>query len=238
MPGRDTLDTGSLRIDHDFSEKDHVYASYNTSAETSATSPVVSPYTGLGLTQNNRQNQTVHLSYTRIFKPTLVNEMRGGFNKQNLLEHSNTTLEGFLSSIGFDAADIAAYGSVVGQFALTTFGHPAISFNNTFATFTNGGRNTYRPQNQDLITFGDTLTWVRGKHNLRMGADFVRNQAVDGFALNRGNPRGSMTYTNPTTCVGRSLFDSKCGSVHRISAGSAPDQRQLCVAGTASHECL
>jgi len=201
ISGRDTLDTGSLRLDHDFSEKDHVYASYNTSAETSATSPVVSPYVGLGLTQNNRQNQTVQLSYTHIFKPTLVNEARGGFNKQNLLEHSNTTLESFLSGIGFDAADIAAYGSVVGQFALSTFGHPAISFNNSFATFTNGGRNTYRPQNQDLATFGDTLTWVLGKHNLRFGADFVRNQAVDGFALNRGNPRGSMTYTNPGTCA-------------------------------------
>ncbi len=222
MPGRDTLDTGSLRLDHDFSEKDHVYASYNTSAETSATSPVVSPYTGLGLTQNNRQNQTVQLSYTRIFKPNLVNEARGGFNKQNLLEHSNITLQGFLSGIGFDAADISAYASVVGQFALGTFGHPAISFNNTFATFTNGGRNTYRPQNQDLITFGDTLTWVRGKHNLRMGADFVRNQAVDGFALNRGNPRGSMTYTNPTTCAADPCFDSNADPFAEFLMGLPP----------------
>ena len=36
-----------------------------------------------------------------------------------------------------------------------------------------------------------------------MGGDVVRNAAVDGFALNRGNPRGSMTYggtgTNPFT---------------------------------------
>ena len=201
VSGHDILDTGSLRLDHDFSEKDHVYASYNTSADTSATSPVVSPYTGLGLTQNNRENQTVALSYTRIIKQNLINEMRGGFNKENLLEHSNTTLQGFLSGIGFDPADIAAYGSVVGPFALSTFGHPAISFNKTFATCTNGGRNTYRPQNQDLVTFGDTLTWVVGKHNLRMGADFIRNQAVDGFALNRGNPRGSMTYTDPATCA-------------------------------------
>jgi Carboxypeptidase regulatory-like domain len=201
MSGRDTLDTGSLRLDHDFSQKDHVYVSYNTSSENSATNPVVSPYTGLGLTQNNRQNQTVALSYTRIFRPTLVNEFRAGFNKQALLEHSNTTLEGFLSSIAFDAADIAAYGSVVGDFALSTFGHPAISFSNSFATFTNGGRNTYRPQNQNLVTFGDTLTWVHRKHNVRAGADWVRNQAVDGFALNRGNPRGSMTYTSPATCV-------------------------------------
>src|SRR5215469_5306572 len=196
-------------MDHDFSEKHHVYPSYHTSAETSATSPVVSPDTGLGLTQNNRQNQTVQLSYTRIFKPTLVNEARGGFNKQNLLEHSNTTLQGFLSSIGFDAADIAAYGSVVGPFALSTLGHPAINFSNTFATFTNGGRNTYRPQDQNLFTFGDTLTWVRGKHNLRIGADFVRNQAVDGFALNRGNPRGSMTYADPAACVAPALTPTR-----------------------------
>ena len=205
MPGRDTLDTGSLRLDHDFSDKDHVYASYTTSADTSATSPVVSPYTGLGLTQNNRQNHTVQLSYTRIFKPNLVNEARAGFNKENLLRHSNTRLQGFLSGIGFDAADIAAYGSVVGQFALGTYGHPAINFSSSFATFTNGGRNTYRPMNQNLITFGDTLTWVVGKHNLRMGLDFTRNQAVDGFALNRGNPRGSMTYSQPTTCAATDL---------------------------------
>jgi outer membrane receptor protein involved in Fe transport len=36
-----------------------------------------------------------------------------------------------------------------------------------------------------------------------MGGDVVRNAAVDGFALNRGSPRGSMTYggagTNPFT---------------------------------------
>ena len=37
IPGRDILDTGSLRLDHDFSEKDHVYISYNTSADTNAT---------------------------------------------------------------------------------------------------------------------------------------------------------------------------------------------------------
>jgi hypothetical protein len=208
VSGRDTLDTGSLRLDHDFSDKDHVYAAYNTSADTHATNPVVSPYLGLGLTQVNRQNQTVSLSYTRIFKPNLINEMRGGFNKQNLLEHSNTTLQGFLSGIGFDASDIAAYGSVVGPFALSTYGHPAISFNNTFATFANGGRNTYRPQNQDLITVGDTFTWVIGKHNLKMGGDFVRNQAVDGFAFNRGNVRGLVTYKNPSSCANGPCQDS------------------------------
>jgi len=47
---------------------------------------------------------------------------------------------------------------------------------------------------QNLATFGDTLSWVIGKHSLKMGGDFVRNAAVDGFAVNRGNPRGAISY--------------------------------------------
>jgi Carboxypeptidase regulatory-like domain len=203
LSGDSTQDLGTLRLDHDFSDRDHVYGVYNVSSQVNATSPVVNPFTGLGLTQNDRRNHTVSLSYLHSFKPSLINEGRGGFNRQGLLRHSNTTLEGFLSSIGFDQSDIDAYGSVVGSFALSTFGHPAISFSNTFATFTNGGRNTFRPLDQNLVTFGDTLTWILGKHAFRMGGDVVRNAAVDGFALNRGNPRGSMTYsgsgTNPFT---------------------------------------
>lgn len=77
LPGRDTVDLGTLRLDHDFSEKDHMYVTYNASAESSATNSVVSPYTGLGLTQNARQNHTIGLSYTRVFGPNLVNEARG-----------------------------------------------------------------------------------------------------------------------------------------------------------------
>ncbi len=201
LPGHSTQDIGTLRLDHDFSARDHLYGAYNVSAQVNATNPVVRPFTGLGLTQNDRKNHTVSLSFTHAFRDTVVNEARGGFNRQKLLRHSNTTLEGFLSSIGFDQSDIDAYGSVVGPFALSTFGHPAILFSGsgTFTNFSNGGRNTFRPLDQNLVTFGDTLTWIVGKHAFRMGGDLVRNAAVDGFALNRGNPRGSMTYTGAGT---------------------------------------
>ncbi len=199
LPGRSVQDLGTLRVDHDFSDKDRVYVAYNAAAQTIASALVQAPYTGLGLTQNDRRNDTVSVSYTRVFSNNVVNELRGGFNHQKLRRHSNTTLEGFLSSIGFDQSDIDAYGGVVGSNELKTFGHAAINFSGAFATFQNGGRNTDRPLDQDLATFGDTLTWVVGKHSLKFGGDFVRNAAVDGFAVNRGNPRGSMTYTGDGT---------------------------------------
>jgi hypothetical protein len=194
LPGRSVQDLGTLRIDHDFSDNDHVYAVYNAAGQTLANTLVQAPYTGLGLTQNERRNDTISVSYTRAFNARIVNEARGGLNHQKLRRHSNTTLESFLSSIGFDQSDIDAYASVAGPAELKTHGHPAINFSGAFATFGNGGRNTDRPLDQDLATFGDTLTWSIGKHNLKMGGDFVRNAAVDGFAVNRGNPRGLMTY--------------------------------------------
>ena len=64
VPGRSVQDLGTFRLDHDFSERDHLYGVYNVSAQVSATTNVVNPYTGLGLTQNDRKNHTVALSYT------------------------------------------------------------------------------------------------------------------------------------------------------------------------------
>ena len=211
LPTRSVQDLGTFRFDHDFSENDHFYAVYNISSQVSATTPVDSAsssnsgaaYVGLGLTQNDRRNNTLSLSYSHNFSPNFINEVRGGFNRENLLRHSNTTLSGFLGSIGFTDADIAAYGDVVGPLALSSFGHPAINFSGTFSTFGNGGRNTFRPMNAGLVTLGDTLTWIRGRHAFRLGGDLVRNNVVDGFASNRGNPRGLVTYsgtgTNPFT---------------------------------------
>jgi hypothetical protein len=201
LSGLSVQDTGTLRADKDFSDKDHVYVVYNASAQGTTGNLVQSPYTGLGLSQRDRRNDTVSVSYTRTFSSNVINEVRGGFNHQQLRQHSNTTLNGFLSSIGLDQSAITAYGAVVGPNELNTFGHTAINFQggSKFAIFQNGGRNTDRPMDQNLLTFGDTFTWVLGKHNLKMGADFVRNAAVDGFAVNRGNPRGSMTYSGSGT---------------------------------------
>jgi len=194
LPGNSVTDTGTLRVDHDFSDKDRVYVVYTASGATVANQPVIGGYTGVGLKQNERRNDTISISYNRAFNTNVINEARGGFNREHLYRHSNTTLDSFLSTIGFDSSDIDAYGAVTGSGELATFGHPAVSFNNQYLTFANGNRDTDRALNQNLATFGDTLTWVVRKHNLKMGADFVRNSAEDGFAKNRGNVRGLMTY--------------------------------------------
>jgi len=195
LPGGSTRDLGTLRIDHDFGDKDHVYGVYNAQAFNGTTSPVFSPMTGLGLTQRDIRDNTLSFSYVRMIHNNLVNEARGGFNREFNFTHSNTTLQSFLSSIGFDQSAIDAYAGVVGTSQLPTHGHPFIELGSDFVSFgRNGDRNTERELHQYLSTFGDTLTWVVNNHNLKMGADFVRNVAQDGFAASRGNPRGRLRY--------------------------------------------
>jgi len=194
IPGRTGQDEGTLRVDHNFTENDRIYGVYHASAQNISVNPVVNIFTGLGLSQTERRNNTVSLSYTHVFSANVVNEARGGFNKQHLYTHSNTTLGGFLTSIGFSSADVDALGAVVGPDELKTHGHLAVALGK-FQSFGNGGRNTDRPADQDITTFGDTLSWTLGRHSIRAGADFVRNQAVDGFAVNRGNVRGLVTYS-------------------------------------------
>lgn len=198
IPGRSGQNLADLRIDHDFSDANRLYGVYHGGSENGSLSEVALPITGLGLSQTDRLNNTLSLSYTHIFSQHLVNEARGGFNRQYLYTHSNTTLGSFLQSVGFSDADVAAYGSVVGAGELDTHGQPAINIAN-FAGVRNGGRNTDRPLSQNLITFGDTVTWWLGRHNLRFGADVVRNAAVDGFAAGRGSPRGAITYSGTGT---------------------------------------
>lgn len=195
VPSRGGQRNGDLRIDHEFNTSNRLYGVYHASSQNDDSTPVAAPYTGLGLLQTDRLNNMVALSYTHVFSPKMVNEARGGFNLQHLYTHANTTLQSFLSSIGFSQADIAAYASVVGPSQLPVYGNTLITFGSGYSKFSNGGRSSNRIENQNLMTFGDTLTWVVGRHTLKLGGDFVRNQADDGFASSRSNPLGTITYS-------------------------------------------
>jgi hypothetical protein len=188
-----TRDLSTLRVDHDFSDKDKFYAVYNFQARNGIRSLVASPLPAFGLNSQHQTNHTLSLSYTRIFSNTFVNELRGGLNYQFLYRRANLTTGEFMSSVGFNAGEISSYGSVVGPTLVDTPGQVAFVFGG-FPGIPNGGRNTDRPMDQKLSTFGDTISWTVGQHSIRAGADIVRNQAVDGFALNRNNPRGTINY--------------------------------------------
>jgi hypothetical protein len=194
-----TRNLGTFRVDHNFTNKDSVYGVYNISNSKGSFSPV-NALPAFGLQHSDRTNHTLSVSYTRVFSEKLVNELRGGFNRQHLFRRANQTLGQFLSGVGFDQSDVAAYSSVVGPGVLDLFGQSRIDLNG-YTTLSDGGRSADRRQDQDLITFGDTLSWIHGRHSLKLGADFVRNGATDGFVQNRNSVRGRIRYLTAGTQI-------------------------------------
>jgi hypothetical protein len=199
-----TRDLATLRLDHDFSGKDKFSAVYNYQVRNGNRSLVLNPFQDFGLSSQHQNNHTLSLSYTRIFSNSVVNELRGGFNYQLVFRRANQRTGDFLAGIGFNQGEIAAYGAVLGD-VLDTFGHVAFTMS-PFLNIANGGRNTDRNQDQKLYTFGDTLTWITGSHSFKFGADFVSNQATDGFSANRGNPRGLVNYGSNFDAYARFLI--------------------------------
>ncbi|HEX6718092.1 MAG TPA: TonB-dependent receptor [Pyrinomonadaceae bacterium] len=194
IPGLLNRDLSTLRIDHDLSARDKIFGVYNfqvVAGEQRALA--VSPLPAFGLRSQHQTNHTVSLSYTHLFTNSLVNELRGGLNFQYLFRRGNQRVRDFLASIGFNQAEIDAYSAVVGSGVADLAGEVAFTMA-PFSQIPNGGRSIDRKLDQKLYTFGDTITWTVGNHSIKGGADFVTNQALDGFSLNRGQPRGLVNY--------------------------------------------
>ncbi len=93
------------------------------------------------------------------------------------------------------STDIAAYGTMIGTGSLGLFGNPNITFGGSVAALGDDARSSDRNLTQHLATFGDTLSWQKGRHALKFGADFVRNEALDSFAALRDTPQSTMSYS-------------------------------------------
>jgi len=216
LGGLITRDLYTARIDHDFGPNDKLYVVYNYQRGEGIRSLVASPVVSLGLLNQTRRNHTLSISYSKVFSNTLVNELRGGYNIQNLFRKANQTTQEFLSTVGFNDAEIASYGSIVGSSLPETPGQVAFTIG-SFTGIPSGARNVNRPLDQHLTTFGDTLSWATGNHAFKFGADFVKNQAVDGFAFNRNDPRGTIIYPNNLNGFARFLIGLPPSSVRYVN---------------------
>ncbi len=222
LSGRSTRDLFTLRVDHDFSDKDKFYAVYNYQNAPANTVAFAGVFPTFGLRDDDNSNQTFSVSYTRIINDRIINEVRAGVNFQDAFRHAPQTANEFLTNIGFSQSDIDAVGSVIGPAALDTFGQTAITVA-PFAGITNGGRSVNRALDQRLFTFGDTLSWILGRHTLRGGLDVVRNHGQDGFVANRGNVRGLISYGGSNTDpIARFLLGLAPNSVSYVTALRGP----------------
>ena len=173
---RDNEDQAGIRIDHYLSSQTTLNFRYMflNGSRFDPLSTAGAGVPGFPVGEDHRtQNFVVQLTHS--FSASVVDTARLSFLRNKFLfdEHLNNTS---LSSLGFQ------YQPTLGVAA----GPPFIQFSGggyaSIGDPITGPRNTY----ENAFAGSDSLTWIRGRHELKFGGDFRRDQinAVNGIASN------------------------------------------------------
>jgi len=200
------IDQFSARLDHRFSDSDHVFGRFSTFDAgdlqpfgTSALNETL--VAGFGRTLNT-QTRNVALSYIRTLGPAMLNELRFGW----------MTVKGGQQSLN-RGVDFAAQTGLLG---VTTdprdVGYPQISTGGLYSTMGDPASFTYR-DNQHFELY-ENFSVARGRHWLKFGGYFfhlqMRPEQPD-------NARGVFTYTGQFS--GNALADFVLGYPVSATAG-------------------
>ncbi len=192
------------RVDHALTGKDQLSARYLFNDTYEAGTPIW----GHDERNNLGRTQNLSLSWTRIIRPTVINELRGGWHRFNEAEVFGTTND-------------PAY-DVVGKMGLPLvsrlpeeYGPPTITLNGP-----DGVYNMYDLQRQigprvrsnSIAPITDVFSWQKGRHFLKFDAEVDRRGVTFGQAR---APRGSFSFDG--TYTGSALADFLLGYVRGSS---------------------
>ena len=171
-----------VRVDYNESERSSWFARYSWSDEMSISQAIYQ--NGSKLLTTAKQYM---ISNMRTFSPTLVNEFRGGvntfFNSTSRELAYQTDVISLLKIPGLNTPDPATWGipRMEGFPGLSGFG------DNSSGPFV---------LNDATFEFNDNVSWTRGRHSFRFGAE-IRRDRYNNF----GNefPRGSFDFNGQST---------------------------------------
>jgi hypothetical protein len=136
------------------------------------------------------------LTYTRLFAPTLINELRVAFTRTNNRTQGSFVGNGTDYDALFGLPSSTTNPSLIGFPQISVTGYQQIGPSDAFPIIY--VTNSWVP--------GDTLTWVRSNHLFKFGADALHTQTVDPYGQ---NARGNYAFTGEWT--GNSYADFLLG---------------------------
>jgi len=222
-PRETSRDQGDLKIDHRLFEGNNLTARVSISQQyrPNQGAYIFSPQESVFHTRN------ATLSDTHIFSPTVVNEVRFGFNRSNSSQNALKLDE----SIAFAAQNGLSNGPVIG-FPSVDFRYSGESFGQTQFSGFGAASSTYNFENH--FQWADHLSIIRGSHTLKTGGEArrFRFDRLPGFPLNGTYFFGAIFTANPSVSqqTGLPYADFLLGVPTRVTAQNQKDwsrQRDL-----------
>jgi len=169
-------DSGEVRLDHNFTDRTSVFGRFNID-DASIRSPL-DTVGGTDAPDIRPSNLVIQL--THVFSPTVVNELRGGFNRSAMHHYQ------------YGTSPLSTANGQPGYVGVSVSGFDTPS---THSLDTEVGT---------TIDGYDDLSIVRGKHTIKMGIGVERhrlNNSSEGIAA------GTLTYSSPQNFINNVLDD-------------------------------
>ena len=163
-------DSFDIRFDHRFSDQDQIFGSYSFGDVRSQRPGPLGPKWGGSdccPSVSNSRAQHFGTGFTHTFSPQLLNDLHGGYFRYAV----NALPFNFGSTVGSDQLGIPNANR-------TTDPNSTGLTNIDIAGFTPLGDSEFLPEHvfENIYQIADTLTWIRGRHSLKFGVDFRRQQ--------------------------------------------------------------
>jgi hypothetical protein len=165
VPETRTRHRADLRIDHELSSNDSLFlrGSYQKYTPNNITFEM-NGNDQLGILQRDLKTAAVVGGWTKIVSPTVVNELRVGYNYDNSVRQSQYMAEDVNNQLGLETAP-----SILGQ---DRHGFPSFAFSgsNRPSNIADQQRNVDRTVDQSSFSISNATTFVTGSHSIRSAA--------------------------------------------------------------------
>jgi hypothetical protein len=184
---------GDVKIDWQISEKDRVFGRESAAHKTYDSPSPFSIYM-FGGPNSEALNQNAVIGWNRTISPSMVNEVRIGFNRFNVVDTANSFGTTANNDLGIPNGNIAGlpYTSGIARFEIAGFTGAS---GDSSLTGDPGWTNAKRVAN--IFDYNDNLTWVRGRHTLKFGGEIQRIQSS--LTNSQDDPRGIFRFDGSYT---------------------------------------
>jgi hypothetical protein len=205
-PGNSTEknDQGDVKIDYHFRTKDVISGRYSQGIARDAT--VSDPVPVFFPSASNYPDHLFTATWTHTFSPAIVNSFRGSYARIRFNSGVTTDPSGIFGLTGNSIVGIPSPPQQTAGFSLQSFdgqesgppaaGSPGSQGNGYLSSF--GANPTPEIFIDNVFEYSDDLTWQKGKHLLKFGAEFTRYQQNSFYPGNDGE-LGDFTYTGGYT---------------------------------------
>ncbi len=191
MSQQQNWDQGDIRLDQNFTSRDTFFARYSIQHTSTIVPPTYPPTTIAGISHpvmlgdeasfagtSFQPVQHAAAAYTHIFSPTLINDVRIGFNRyrDDYTLAGTTPTENLGVELGVPNSNPNSLQTGLPIFSPASY--EGIGMSRSLPIYRR--ENTF----EEL----DNVTWTKGSHTIKFGVD-VRRRQITEYQTNRGNGR-------------------------------------------------